>query len=86
MLVTKRDGRAEEFSPDKLLKRIKLVSTGLQVPYAVLIENVNDQIYSGIKTIDIDDLLAQICAACECEIVWSLVHPYLKHVQPECRS
>lgn len=63
MLVTKRDGQSEEFSPDKLLKRIKLVSAGLQVPYAALIENVSDQIYSGIKTSEIDELLAQICAS-----------------------
>lgn len=63
MLVTKRDGRTEDFSPDKLLKRLKLVGSGVQVPYAALIENVNDQIYSGINTSEIDELLAQICAS-----------------------
>ena len=63
MLVKKRNDRTEQFSPDKLLRRLKLVSNDLSVPYATVIENINDQIYSGITSSEVDELIAQFCAS-----------------------
>ena len=63
MLVKKRDGRAEEFSIDKLLNRLKRIGNSLKIPYVQLLESVEDQIYSGIASSEVDELLAQLCAA-----------------------
>ena len=63
MLVLKRDGRSQEFSFDKLLMRLRRAGHGLSIPFALLLEQVGDQHYSGITTTELDELVAQQCAS-----------------------
>lgn len=71
MYVTKRDGRKEIVSFDKILQRIKKVGleANIKVNYTSLVMKVIDQIYDGITTTLIDELSAQQCAS------MSTVHP-----------
>ena len=71
MYVTKRDGRKEIVSFDKILQRIKKVGleANIKVNYTSLVMKVIDQIYDSITTTLIDELSAQQCASL------STVHP-----------
>jgi ribonucleotide reductase alpha subunit len=67
MRVQKRDGRFENVSFDKILVRLKTlgnldIDTPLNVHYTELSIKVIEQLYDGITTIQIDELLAQQCA------------------------
>jgi len=65
MFVTKRHGKTEIVSFDKILKRIKNIGqeAGIQINYTTLVIKVIDQLYDGISTSKIDDLLAEQCAS-----------------------
>ena len=68
MSVTKRDGTSEELSFDKILGRVKNLSKNIEptltgVNYAQLVMKVVDQLFPGIKTTAIDELVAEQCAS-----------------------
>ena len=63
MQVIKRDGTHEPVSFDKITKRISDLCTGLTHvdPLLIAKETING-IFSGIKTTELDNLSANICA------------------------
>ena len=62
--VTKRNGKTENISFDKILKRLKALGKGeLNVNYTGLVQKVIDRLYNKISTILIDELTAQQCAS-----------------------
>ena len=67
MHVIKRNGDLEELSFDKILNRIKNLSTNINPPlninYAELVMKIIDQLIPNISTSLIDELLADQCAA-----------------------
>jgi ribonucleoside-diphosphate reductase alpha subunit len=75
MFVTKRNGEREKVSFDKILARIRRLGTmpeladgesipmSLAVNYTNLVIKVIDQLYDGINTSQIDELVAEQCAA-----------------------
>ena len=66
MHVTKRNGKKEIISFDKILKRIKAVGKQFNLQniiYAQLTMKVIDQLYDNIETTKIDELTAQQCAS-----------------------
>ena len=65
MFVQKRNGQTEIVSFDKILKRIKTIGqeVGVQINYTTLVIKVIDQLYDGISSSKIDDLLAEQCAS-----------------------
>lgn len=75
MFVTKRSGSCEAVSFDKILNRIRRLGTmpeladgeyiplSLSVNYTSLVIKVIEQLYDGINTSQIDELVAQQCAA-----------------------
>ena len=66
--VTKRDGRLEVISFDKILTRVKMLGNGeLNINYAGLVKKVIDRLYDEIKTTEIDELTAQQCASLSTE-------------------
>ena len=70
MYVTKRNGRREVMSFDKILHRIKLLGNKCQdVNYTSLAMKVIEKLYDGISTTVIDELSAEQCAS------MSSIHP-----------
>jgi ribonucleotide reductase alpha subunit len=71
MYVTKRNGREEIVSFDKILTRIKRIGqeANIKINYTTLVMKVIDQLYSGISTGKIDELSAEQCAS------MSSIHP-----------
>jgi ribonucleoside-diphosphate reductase alpha subunit len=71
MFVVKRLGKKEVVSFDKILTRIKKIGTevGIKINYTALVMKVIDQLYDGIHTTKIDELLAEQCAS------MSSIHP-----------
>ena len=65
MSVTKRSGKTENVSFDKILNRLKTLGNevDLQINYTTLTIKVIDQIYDGIQTSQIDELSAEQCAS-----------------------
>jgi ribonucleoside-diphosphate reductase alpha subunit len=66
MYVTKRSGKREIISFDKILKRVKYIGKEFNlsnIAYAQLTVKVIDQIYDGIKTTLIDELTAEEAAS-----------------------
>jgi len=65
MRVTKRDGKLEEMSFDKILNRIKKLGqeVGIQINYSSLVMKVIDQLFDKIETTKIDELAAEQCAS-----------------------
>jgi ribonucleoside-diphosphate reductase alpha chain len=63
MYVTKRDGRREEVSFDKVLHRIQTLAVGLEHVNPVLVaQKVCSQIHDGIHTADLDEFAAETAA------------------------
>ena len=63
MYVTKRDGRREEVSFDKVLHRIQILAVGLEHVNPVLVaQKVCSQIHDGIQTADLDEFAAETAA------------------------
>lgn len=71
MYVTKRNGQREIVSFDKILNRIKKVGeeVGIKINYTSLVIKVIDQLYDGISSTKIDELLGEQCAS------MSSIHP-----------
>ena len=71
MYVTKRNGQKEIVSFDKILNRIKNVGeeVGIKINYTSLVIKVIDQLYDGISSPKIDELLGEQCAS------MSSIHP-----------
>lgn len=65
MCVTKRSGKLEEVSFDKILKRIKKLGKegNININFSSLCLKVIDQLYDGILTTKIDELTAEQCAS-----------------------
>jgi len=65
MYVQKRNGSREIVSFDKILARVKTLGqeVGIQINYTTLVIKVIDQLYDGISTDKIDELLAEQCAS-----------------------
>ena len=65
MRVTKRNGKMENVSFDKILTRIKKIGSevGIQLNYSSLAIKVIDQLYDKIETSKIDELTAEQCAS-----------------------
>jgi ribonucleoside-diphosphate reductase alpha chain len=65
MYVTKRDGRLEMVSFDKILKRIKKLGqdANVNINYTSLCMKVIDQLYDKIETTQIDELSSEQCAS-----------------------
>lgn len=65
MYVTKRDGRLEMVSFDKILKRIKQLGqdANININYTSLCMKVIDQLYDKIETTQIDELSSEQCAS-----------------------
>ena len=61
--VIKRNGDQEEVSFDKILRRIKTLSKNLSTNPTKITKDICSQMYNGIKTSEIDELSAQICAS-----------------------
>ena len=63
MFVTKRDGRTEEVSFDKVLHRVQTLAVGLEHVNPVLVaQKVCSQIHDGIQTAELDDFAAETAA------------------------
>ena len=65
MRVKKRDGRLEDVSFDKILRRVKKVGAeaNVNINFSMLVMKIIDQLYDGIETTEIDNLTAQQCAS-----------------------
>ena len=60
MRVLKRDGTDEEVSFDKIIRRVKNLSGGLQVNSTKVAQKVIENIFDGVTTAELDELSAQI--------------------------
>jgi len=65
MFVTKRNGGKEVISFNKILNRVKKIGNDekIKLNYTTLTIKVIDQLYDGITTCQIDELMAEQCAA-----------------------
>lgn len=63
MFVLKRNNEREEVSFDKVLKRLRILSDGLQVNYYEVAQKVCSRIYDGVNTSELDELAAQMCSS-----------------------
>lgn len=65
MYVTKRSGKSEIVSFDKILNRIKNIGmeANIKINYTSLVMKVIDQLYNNISTTKIDELSAEQCAS-----------------------
>jgi ribonucleotide reductase alpha subunit len=63
MNVIKRDGRREEVSFDKVLRRIQASGRGLEVNAALIAQKVLARIYDGVRTSELDELAAHLASA-----------------------
>lgn len=64
MQVRKRDGTLQDMAFDKIASRVKNLGSQakISVNYSALVLKIMDQLYDGIETSKIDDLMAQQCA------------------------
>jgi ribonucleotide reductase alpha subunit len=65
MYVTKRNGKSEVLSFDKILNRIKKLGqeAGININYSSLVIKIMDQLFTAISTARIDELVAEQCAS-----------------------
>lgn len=65
MRVVKRNGKYENISFDKILKRVKSIGNECKIKlnYTTFVMKVIDQLYDGIHTTKIDELTAEQCAS-----------------------
>ena len=63
MFVNKRDGRKENVSFDKVLRRLEKMSEGITVNYHEIAQKVCSRIYDGVNTDKLDELAAYICSS-----------------------
>jgi ribonucleoside-diphosphate reductase alpha subunit len=64
MQVRKRDGTLQDMAFDKIASRVKILGAQAKITlnYSALVLKIMDQIYDGIETSKIDELMAQQCA------------------------
>jgi len=65
MKVIKRDGRQEEVSFDKILRRLGYLAEGLDqnhVSYIEIAQKTIEGVYDGVTTVELDNLAAEISA------------------------
>lgn len=62
MKIIKRNGRAVQFNPNKLLRRIKEQTKELDIDSTELFVEATSGIADGMKTIEVDDLLAEVAS------------------------
>ena len=62
IFVIKRYGEKQEVSFDKVLKRMKALSIGLDVNPHLIAQKLCSRIYNGVQTSELDILGAEICA------------------------
>jgi len=63
MQVVKRDGSKQDVSFDKVLERIRRLSTSLTVNPTALTQQILIQIFDGVKTTQLDELTSQLAAS-----------------------
>lgn len=63
MRVLKRNGTYDDVSFDKVLNRLKNLSTELNVNCYELAQKVCGRIYDGVKTSELDELAAHMCSS-----------------------
>ena len=82
MFVTKRNGKREIVSFDKILTRIKKIGAeaDIKINYTSLVMKVIDQLYDGISTTKIDELSAEQCAS------MASIHTCLLYTSPSPRA
>ena len=69
MRVTKRSGRLEDVSFDKVLRRIKILSQDLKkVDATVVAQKVCSRIYDKVTTSELDELASRICTVMSTDI------------------
>lgn len=61
--VVKRDGKREEVHFEKVQRRIKNNSNGLNVSSNLIAQKVCSRIYDGVSTEELDELTAEICTS-----------------------
>ena len=62
MEVIKRSGKKEEVSFDKVKSRLQLLCNGLTIDPIKIAQQVVSRIYDNVKTYELDELSAEICA------------------------
>ena len=63
MRVCKRNGSTEDVSFDKVLNRLKKLSQNLSIDVVEIAQKVCGHIYDGVKTVELDELAAQMCSS-----------------------
>lgn len=63
MRVLKRNGEYEDISFDKVLIRLKNLSTDLKIDVSEITQKVCTRIYDGVKTCELDELAAYLCTS-----------------------
>ena len=63
MRVVKRDGEYEAVSFDKVLNRLKNLSSDLKIDTSEIAQKVCTRIYDGVKTTELDELAAYLCSS-----------------------
>ena len=67
MRVIKRNGEMEDVSFDKVLNRLKNLSSGLTIDVTEIAQKVCSRIYDGVKTYELDELAAYLCSSMSIE-------------------
>ena len=63
MRVIKRNLETEEVSFDKVLNRIRLLCSDIDVDFFDVAQKVCSRIYDNVKTCELDELAANICSS-----------------------
>jgi ribonucleoside-diphosphate reductase alpha chain len=67
MRVIKRNTEMEDVSFDKVLNRLKNLSSGLTIDVSEIAQKVCSRIYDGVKTYELDELAAYLCSSMSIE-------------------
>ena len=67
MRVIKRNGEMEDVSFEKVLNRLKNLSSGLTIDVTEIAQKVCSRIYDGVKTYELDELAAYLCSSMSIE-------------------
>jgi ribonucleoside-diphosphate reductase alpha chain len=67
MRVIKRNSEMEDVSFDKVLNRLKNLSSGLTIDVSEIAQKVCSRIYDGVKTHELDELAAYLCSSMSIE-------------------
>ena len=63
MRVIKRNEECEDVSFDKVLNRLKKLSSDLNINVSEIAQKVCTRIYDGVKTCELDELAAYLCSS-----------------------